>query len=115
MSKTRREFLAMTSVGLVAAVVPSGALAQEPQQDQTPGAPPAWGTGPQGGPEVTQATLREAEKLVQIDLPEGELAEAAQAGVRTWPLFMSAGVGRERCSLRTRWLRRRSGTLPCRR
>ena len=77
MSKTRREFLAMTSVGLVAAVVPSGALAQEPQQSQTPGAPPAWGTGPQVGPEVTQATLREAEKLVQIDLPEGELAEAA--------------------------------------
>ena len=77
MSKTRREFLAMTSVGLVAAVVPSGALAQEPQQDQTPGAPPAWGTGPQVGPEITQATLREAEKLVQINLPEGELAEAA--------------------------------------
>ena len=77
MSKTRREFLAMTSVGLVAAVVPSGALAQEPQQSQTPGAPPAWGTGPQVGPEVTQATLREAEKLVQINLPEGELAEAA--------------------------------------
>ena len=77
MSKTRREFLAMTSVGLVAAVVPSGALAQEPQQSQTPGAPPAWGTGPQVGPEITQATLREAEKLVQINLPEGELAEAA--------------------------------------
>ena len=77
MGKTRREFLAMTSAGLVAAVLPCGAQAQEPQQSQTPGAPPAWGTGPQVGPEVTPGTLHEAEKLVQINLPEGELAEAA--------------------------------------
>ena len=47
------------------------------QQDQTPGAPPAFGTSPAAGPEVSAGTFREAEKLMQVDLKEADLAEAA--------------------------------------
>jgi Asp-tRNA(Asn)/Glu-tRNA(Gln) amidotransferase A subunit family amidase len=52
--------------------------AQTPvQQDQTPGAPPVFGTSPAAGPEVSAGTFKEAEKLMQVDLKETDLAEAA--------------------------------------
>src|SRR5579863_6314661 len=48
MAKSRRHFLATTSLGLLgAAALPS--QAQNPA-DQTPGNPPAFGTGPLVGP-----------------------------------------------------------------
>ncbi len=47
------------------------------QQQQTPGAPPAFGTAPAVGPEVSAATFGEAEKLVQVQMSHTELAEAA--------------------------------------
>ena len=43
----------------------------------TPGAPPAFGTAPAVGPEVTVQTFMEAEKLVQFPLSERDRAEAA--------------------------------------
>ncbi len=43
----------------------------------TPGAPPAFGTAPAAGPEVTVETFVEAEKLVQFPLREKDRAEAA--------------------------------------
>jgi Asp-tRNA(Asn)/Glu-tRNA(Gln) amidotransferase A subunit family amidase len=39
--------------------------------------PPAFGTGPSVGPEVTPATLAEAEKLVQVQYTPAERAQAA--------------------------------------
>ena len=39
--------------------------------------PPAFGTGPSVGPDVTPATIAEAEKLVQIELTPAERAQAA--------------------------------------
>ena len=45
--------------------------------DQTPGAPPAFGTSPPVGPEVSRATFTEAAKLVQVDLTSGEVDQAA--------------------------------------
>ena len=45
---------------------------------QTPaGMPPAFGTGPVVGPEITPATLAEAEKLVQVQYTAAERAQAA--------------------------------------
>jgi Asp-tRNA(Asn)/Glu-tRNA(Gln) amidotransferase A subunit family amidase len=89
MKKTRREFLAETSLGLmsVAAGVPkelqkrkeTTVKAQEPHKpvNTTPGTPPAFGTSPAVGPEVSPATFSEAEKLVQVQTSDGDRAEAA--------------------------------------
>ncbi len=43
----------------------------------TPGAPPAFGTGAGAGPEVSPATFAEAEKLVQAPLTARDRAQAA--------------------------------------
>ncbi len=86
MSKSRRQFLTVTSVGLVGAAVSRGAFGQEPQQPSTqvppqqqttPGAPTAFGTGPLVGPEIQPGTIYEAEKLVQIQMPQPEVEQAA--------------------------------------
>ena len=98
MEKTRREFLTETSWGVAAGVVGIGAAAekagvhasvqkqpsqQQPshqQQQQEPaGAPPAFGTGPAVGPEVSVATFAEAEKVVRFPLTPAERGEAANS------------------------------------
>jgi Asp-tRNA(Asn)/Glu-tRNA(Gln) amidotransferase A subunit family amidase len=86
MSKSRRQFLTRTSLGLAAAAVaPVIGLAneikessQEPTQPP-PGAPPAFGTGPAVGPEVSPATFAEAEKLEQVQLTSAERSVAAES------------------------------------
>jgi Asp-tRNA(Asn)/Glu-tRNA(Gln) amidotransferase A subunit family amidase len=76
MAKTRREFLTETSIGLL------GVAALEQDQkpkpgELPPGTPPAFGTAPAVGPEVSASTLAEAEKLVQVTMSESERAQAA--------------------------------------
>lgn len=72
----RRGFISRTSLGILAAAV--GAQAQSQQTpDQPAGAPPAFGTAPAVGPEITPNTFAEAEKLVQVQLTPAERAEAA--------------------------------------
>ena len=67
MSKSRRQFLTRTSLGLIGAAVAARAQGPTPT-DLPPGAPPAFGTAPAVGPEVSPATFAEAEKLVQVEL-----------------------------------------------
>ncbi len=93
MSKSRRHFLTQTSLGLLGAAVAANtsvhAHADELPQDPTqlpPGAPPAFGTGPAVGPEVSPATLAEAEKLVQINLTTADRTLAAQ----TWRVNLAS-------------------------
>ena len=84
MSQSRRNFLTNTSLGLIGAAVASNSavqlhadeLSQDPAQ-LPPGAPPAFGTGPAVGPEVSPATFAEAEKLVQINLSTADRAQVA--------------------------------------
>jgi Asp-tRNA(Asn)/Glu-tRNA(Gln) amidotransferase A subunit family amidase len=85
MSKSRRQFLTRTSLGLaVAAVTPVIGIAeikegsQQPTQPP-PGAPPAFGTGPAVGPEVSPTTFAEAEKLEQVQLTGAERTVAAES------------------------------------
>jgi Asp-tRNA(Asn)/Glu-tRNA(Gln) amidotransferase A subunit family amidase len=82
MAKTRREFLTETAIGLAgAAATAAGAAhvqAQDPSQPPA-GAPPAFGTGPGVGPQVSVRTFTEAEKLVQIDLTKPQLEQAASS------------------------------------
>src|SRR5713226_8788971 len=76
MSKSRRRFLAQTSVGLLGAAVASRTHAQQ-TSEPPPGAPPAFGTAPPVGPEVSPSTFAEAEKLMQVQLTAAERAEVA--------------------------------------
>src|SRR5882672_11818297 len=85
MSKSRRQFLARTSLGLVAAavapVMPAVDVSVDSQQptQPPPGAPPAFGTGPAVGPEVSPTTFAEAEKLEQVQLTGAERTVAAES------------------------------------
>src|SRR5258708_5379768 len=93
MSKSRRNFLTQTSLGLLGAAVASSTkvhvqsdeLAQEPTQ-LPPGAPSAFGTGPAVGPEVSPATFAEAEKLVQLKLSAPDRNLAAE----TWRVNLAS-------------------------
>jgi Asp-tRNA(Asn)/Glu-tRNA(Gln) amidotransferase A subunit family amidase len=88
MRKSRRQFLSVTSAGLLAAAVAPSPQAQWPetQQPPVPGAPPTFGTGPLVGPEIFPATITEAEKLVQIKMTDSETAMAASS----WRANMAA-------------------------
>ena len=85
MPDSRRQFLAKTSLGLLAAAVSRNAEAQEPSQ-LPPGAPSAFGTGPAVGPEVSPDTFAEAEKLARVELRPAERSEAAAS----WRVNMAA-------------------------
>lgn len=82
MSKSRREFL-MTSSAMLASAAAAAAV---DEQSPPAGTPPAFGTSPAVGPEVTPATFAAAEKLVQVDLAEAERAMAAGS----WRTSMAA-------------------------
>src|SRR5438034_2349785 len=93
MSKSRRDFLTQTSLGLIGAAVATNSSAQvhaeEIFQEPTPlppGAPPAFGMGPAVGPEVSPATFAEAEKLVQVQLSGADRAMAAE----TWRVNLAS-------------------------
>jgi len=93
MSKSRRHFLTQTSLGLLGAAVAASASPQvnanEHSQDPTqlpPGAPPAFGTGPAVGPQVSLATFAEAEKLVQVQLTTADRTLAAE----TWRVNLAS-------------------------
>jgi Asp-tRNA(Asn)/Glu-tRNA(Gln) amidotransferase A subunit family amidase len=83
MAKSRREFLTHASLGVAGTIVGVGSAAlaesQPNTQEPTPGAPPAFGTGPAVGPEVSPATFAEAEKLVQVQLTGAERAVVAES------------------------------------
>jgi Asp-tRNA(Asn)/Glu-tRNA(Gln) amidotransferase A subunit family amidase len=90
MARSRREFLAKGSMGLVAAAMAGKAAGGQaaqgagpqtpqagPQIPATPGAPGAFGTAAVTGPEVSVETFVQAEKLVQVEMSAKDLAEAA--------------------------------------
>jgi len=84
MAKTRREFLTETSLGLVGAAV-AGTQQQKPGEPPA-GTPPAFGTGPAVGPEVSPGTFAEAEKVVQVEMSSADREIVA----RSWRGNMAA-------------------------
>ncbi len=83
MSTSRREFLITSSAAMLGAATPANAQTPSAADKQdpagpTPGAPPAFGTAPPVGPEVSPATFAEAEKLVQAPMTEKDRTQAAQ-------------------------------------
>ena len=80
MTTSRREFVALGTKSVLAGSVLASALpaqTPDPQTTQAPGAPPVFGAAPAVGPEVSVATFKEAEKLVQVEMTEKDLAQAA--------------------------------------
>jgi Asp-tRNA(Asn)/Glu-tRNA(Gln) amidotransferase A subunit family amidase len=83
MSKSRREFLITSSAAMLGAATATNAQAPAiPDKPiatvPTPGAPPAFGTAPPIGPEVSSATFAAAEKLVQVPMTDKDRAQAAE-------------------------------------
>ena len=79
-SQSRRSFLASASLSLAAAAAAAGCKEVLPHKAPAAapaGQPPAFGTAPAFGPDVTAATFGEAERLVQVDLDVNETNEAA--------------------------------------
>jgi Asp-tRNA(Asn)/Glu-tRNA(Gln) amidotransferase A subunit family amidase len=76
MPRSRREFIAKSSLGLMG-VAMSANTARAQQTPTTPGAPPAFGTSAPVGPAVSVQTFSEAEKLVQVEMTPKDLAQAA--------------------------------------
>jgi Asp-tRNA(Asn)/Glu-tRNA(Gln) amidotransferase A subunit family amidase len=79
MPKTRRDFLTATAAGALGLAVGPRADGQTPSPQATPaaGTPPAFGTAPAVGPEISPATIAEAEKLVRVTLTPKDRAQAA--------------------------------------
>jgi Asp-tRNA(Asn)/Glu-tRNA(Gln) amidotransferase A subunit family amidase len=86
MSSSRRQFLTRACLGLTGAVAACRNTARNPSESavarseplQTPpGTPPAFGTAPAYGPEVSPATFAEAEKLVNVRMTAREREQAA--------------------------------------
>jgi Asp-tRNA(Asn)/Glu-tRNA(Gln) amidotransferase A subunit family amidase len=98
MSKSRRQFLTQTSLGLLAAATVSRSYAQQ-GADLPPGAPPAFGVGPAVGPEVSPSTFAEAEKLIQIELNASERAMAAGSWRKTMAALYERRTGPRKVAL----------------
>jgi Asp-tRNA(Asn)/Glu-tRNA(Gln) amidotransferase A subunit family amidase len=76
MFKSRRQFLSHAPFALLGAAV-AAQTQTEKLPAPPPGAPPAFGTAPPVGPEVSPETFSQAEKLVQVEFSPEELAQAA--------------------------------------
>jgi Asp-tRNA(Asn)/Glu-tRNA(Gln) amidotransferase A subunit family amidase len=85
MSKSRRQFLTNATLALLGAAAGCNRGSQK-KAEAPPGAPPAFGTSPPVGPEVSPATFAETEKLLQFNLTAAEREEAA----RSWRANIAA-------------------------
>ncbi|HEX9105107.1 MAG TPA: amidase [Polyangia bacterium] len=94
MSTSRRQFLTRSALGLAGVAVGRRAAGKAAGDKAAPDlgapveatAPPAFGTAPSTGPQVSAATFAEAEKLVQVAMSPKERAQAAS----NWRQSMAA-------------------------
>ncbi len=109
MRKSRRQFMAVTSLGVLGAATLRGQATGQNPTDVPPGAPPAFGTGPAFGPEVSTSTFAEAEKLVQFEMTAGQRAVAAGSWRKTMAAVYERRSGPRKVALEstiapaTRW------------
>jgi Asp-tRNA(Asn)/Glu-tRNA(Gln) amidotransferase A subunit family amidase len=98
MSKSRRHFIAQTSLGILGAAAALRSEAQNPA-DLPPGAPPAFGTAPEVGPVVSTTTFTEAQKLVRIEMTPRDLKVAADSWRATMAALYERRTGPRRAVL----------------
>jgi len=104
MTQSRRKFLAHTTAGIVSAAAAGKALAElAPDPPVTPvaGTPPAFGTAPAVGPEITVATVAEAQKLARVEITAADQAQLAGSWPRTMASTMERRTGPRKLSLET--------------
>jgi Asp-tRNA(Asn)/Glu-tRNA(Gln) amidotransferase A subunit family amidase len=95
MPNSRRRFMS-ASLSLLGAATASRVLGQT---EPPPGTPPAFGTGPQVGPEVSVNTFKEAEKLVQVEFTESNLEQAASSWRRSMAWLYERRTGPRKVAL----------------
>ena len=117
MSKSRREFLTDTSMGLlgVAAVFQTQEQkpAPNPSTNLPAGAPPAFGTAPAVGPEVSPATFAEAEKLVRVEMTAADRAQAAGNWRKSMAALYERRTGPRKVALESNRSRRSRFGIRC--
>jgi len=107
MSRSRRRFLKTTTLGLLGAAALRGQ--SQTASNLPPGEPPAFGTGPEVGPEVSTTTFAEAEKIVQVQMTDAERNMAAESWRRTMASLYERRTGPRKLALEdtltpaTRW------------
>jgi Asp-tRNA(Asn)/Glu-tRNA(Gln) amidotransferase A subunit family amidase len=103
-TQSRRRFFKAASLSLLgaAAIRSEAQNPAEPansSQQAPPGSPPAFGTGPLVGPEVSSATFAEAEKLVQVEMKESDRQQAASSWRANMASFYERRTGPRKVSL----------------
>ena len=98
-AKSRRDFLVRVPLALTGMLAAWELKAQTAQPAAVPGATPAFNTGEGTGPEVTQRTFAEAEKLVQVSMGEAHRAQAASSWRTSMAGTMERRVGPKRITL----------------
>src|SRR5215475_3637489 len=107
MFRSRRRFLKNTTLGLLGAAALRGR--SQTASNLPPGEPPAFGTGPEVGPEVSTTTFAEAEKLVQVQMTDPDRTMAAESWRRTMASLYERRTGPRKLPLEdtlapaTRW------------
>lgn len=106
MRESRRKFLLRTTAGVVGAAAASRAVPGQkptplPQQTPVAGMPPAFGTAPPVGPEITPATVAEAQKFVRIEFTPAEQAQIAGSWQRAMASTMERRTGPRKLALET--------------
>jgi Asp-tRNA(Asn)/Glu-tRNA(Gln) amidotransferase A subunit family amidase len=105
MAKSRRQFLTVTSMGVLGAAAALRSQGQNTAQqnpaDLPPGAPPAFGAGPAVGPEVSATTFAQAEKLVQFEMTPAERTVAADSWRKTMAALYERRTGPRKLALPT--------------
>ena len=99
----RRQFLINAPLSLLAVATTATATqtvyADQIKVEDVAGAPPAFGTMPPVGPEVTSATFAEAEKLQQISMSPAERAMAAGSWRNSMAGYLERRTGPRKLSL----------------
>src|SRR4029077_18249956 len=76
-------------------------LPPDPQVTPVAGTPPAFGTAPPVGPEITVATVAEAQKLARVEMTAADQAQLAGSWQRTMASTMERRTGPRKLALET--------------
>jgi Asp-tRNA(Asn)/Glu-tRNA(Gln) amidotransferase A subunit family amidase len=95
---TRRQFLIQAPLGVLTVAIgcregPKPAPAPASAGTAAPGAPPTFGTAAGVGPEITTATIAEAEKLAQVSFTPAQREQAAGTWRRSMAPYLERRTG----------------------
>jgi len=101
---TRRQFLITAPLGFLGAVAAcrgeeQASTAAPASGTPTPGAPPAFGTLPVTGPEVSATTFAEAEKLARVVMTAAERTQAAASWRTSMAAYLERRAGPRKVAL----------------